>query len=110
MIALPLLPFLGVVGLAAAAGCLFGLVCAWLPGGGGPGDPPADPPPPRTPGPRPAGYFDLGPNTGCYQPRTDWPEPDWTATGGTFSEISAGFARLERNVIAETQPFTKIRP
>lgn len=114
MILLPLLPFLGMIGLAAAAGCLFGLICAWHPGRPGSGGGKAtsgEPARPGRPGSLPvAGYLDLGPNTGCYQPRLDWPEPDWAAAGTTYSEISAGWDRLERNVIAETQPFGKVRP
>ena len=106
MIALPLLSALGVVGLSAAAGCLFGMLAMWHPGR--PGDDPAEPPEPRTPGPRRAGYLDPGPNTGCYEPRTDWPEPDWPDS--TFSEISAGWDRLERTVITQTQPFGRVLP
>lgn len=68
------------------------------------------PPPPRTPGPRRAGYLHPGPNAGCYEPRGPWPEPDWPAPGDTFSEISAGWDRLERTVIARTQPFGRIIP
>ncbi len=98
----------GLLGLSAAAGCLFGMICMWHPGRPGSDvvDQPA--PMPRTAGPRHAGYLDPGPNTGCYQPRREWPEPDWPDS--TFSEISAGWDRLERSVIAETQPFGKVRP
>ncbi len=103
MITLPLLAALGVTGLAAAAGCLLGMLCAWHPGHG----PDPAPPEPRTEGPRHAGYMPLA-NAGCYQPRTDWPEPDWPRPGDTFSEISAGWDRLERGVIAETQPFGRV--
>lgn len=101
MISLALWQAAVVVALAAASGCIFGMLAIWHPGRPDPA--PAGPPGPRTPGPRRAGYLAPGPNAGCY-------EPDWPAPGDTFSEISAGWDRLERTVITETQPFGRIRP
>ena len=93
---------------ATVTGFIFGVIAMWRPAPEP--DSPAGPPPPRTPGPRRAGYLHPGPNTGCYEPRHDWPEPGWPEPGDTFSEISAGWDRLERTVIAQTQPFGRIRP
>lgn len=107
MIFLALWQMLAIVGASAAVGCIFGMLAMWHPG-----RPARDPGPdialpPRTEGPRPAGYLPLA-NAGCYEPRTDWPEPDWPDS--TFSEISAGWDRLERTVITQTQPFGRVLP
>ena len=100
----------GLLGLASAAGCLLGMICAWHPGhdSSDRGATSGVPARPGRPGNLPvAGYLPTD-NAGCYQPRTGWPEPDWPDS--TFSEISAGWDRLERNVAAQTQPFGRIRP
>ena len=96
----------GIVVLATVCGFGFGVLAMWHPGRPAPTG--QAPRPSRPPAPLPrAGYLPTD-NAGCYQPRHDWPEPDWP--DNTFSEISAGWDRLERTVIAETQPFGKIRP
>ena len=100
----------GVVVLATVCGFGFGVLAMWHPGhdSSDRGATSGVPARPGRPGNLPvAGYLPT-PNTGCYQPRTDWPEPDWP--DNTFSEISAGWDRLERTVIAETQPFGRISP
>ncbi len=91
----------GLAALATVTGFGFGMLAMWHSAS----EQDATPPParPRTPGPRRAGYLAPGPNAGCY-------EPDWPVPGDTFSEIAAGWQRLERNVAGETQPFGRIRP
>ena len=88
----------GLALLTTVTGFGFGMLAMWHPAS----EQDATPPPAaRTPGPRRAGYLAPGPNTGCY-------EPDWPATGDTFSEIAAGWQRLERNVAGETAPIARI--
>ena len=89
----------GLALLATVTGFGFGMLAMWHPAA----TQTATPPSPRTPGPRRAGYLAPGPNAGCY-------EPDWPAPGDTFSEIAAGWQRLERNVAGETAPIPRYLP
>lgn len=97
---------LGLAALGVTCGFVLGAVAMWHPAS----EQDATPPPPRTPGPRRAGYLAPLDNAGCYEPRTDWPEPGWPAPGDTFSEIAAGWQRLERNVAGETAPIPRYLP